>query len=149
MQLRERVLEKAKPRSETLEGFSFEKLIRQLHVECSRKGKGDFPITSIEVGFWNRARSIDRLVEIDIVALNKEAGNPLRLRGGRIGGEPQVRFWGRCGSIWLDKHMYGCTVFGCLPYSSPAFDSDAIPMRDWPPCSPGGLAVSVSSTTAR
>jgi len=72
MQLRERVLEKAKPRSDTLEGFAFEKLIRQLHVECSRKGKGDFPITSIEVGFWNRARSIDRLVEIDVVALNSE-----------------------------------------------------------------------------
>jgi len=72
MQLLERVLEKAKPRSETLEGFAFEKLIRHLHVECSRKGKGDFPITSIEVGFWNRARSIDRLVEIDIVALNSD-----------------------------------------------------------------------------
>jgi hypothetical protein len=72
MQPHERVLERAKPRSETLEGFAFEKLIRQLHVECSRKGKGDFPITSIEVGFWNRARSIDRLVEIDIVALNSD-----------------------------------------------------------------------------
>ena len=72
MQLRERVLEKASPRSETLEGFAFEKLIRQLHVECSRKGRGDFPITSIEVGFWNRARSIDRLIEIDIVALNRD-----------------------------------------------------------------------------
>ncbi|TDN67238.1 ATP-binding protein [Paraburkholderia sp. BL10I2N1] len=72
MQPRERVLEKAKPRSETLEGFAFEKLVRQLHVECSRKGKGDFPITSIEVGFWNRARSIDRLIEIDVVALNSE-----------------------------------------------------------------------------
>jgi hypothetical protein len=27
------VLEKANPRSETLEGFAFEKLIRHLHVE--------------------------------------------------------------------------------------------------------------------
>lgn len=72
MQRRDWVLEKARPRSETLEGFSFEKLIRQLHVECSRKGKGDFPITSIEVGFWNRARSAERLVEIDIVALNSD-----------------------------------------------------------------------------
>lgn len=72
MQRLDWVLEKARPRSETLEGISFEKLIRQLHVECSRKGKGDFPITSIEVGFWNRARSAERLVEIDIVALNSD-----------------------------------------------------------------------------
>ena len=72
MQPRERVLEKAKPRSQTIEGVAFEKLVRQLHIECSRKGKGDFPITSIEVGFWNRARSIDRLIEIDIVALNSD-----------------------------------------------------------------------------
>lgn len=72
MQPIERVLEKAKPRSETLEGLAFEKLIRHLHVECSRKGKGDFPITSIEVGFWNRPRSVDRLIEIDVVALNSD-----------------------------------------------------------------------------
>ena len=72
MQLRERVLEKAKPRGETLEGLAFEKLIRQLHIECSRKGKGDFPVTSLEVGFWNRARSMDRLIEIDVVALNSD-----------------------------------------------------------------------------
>lgn len=72
MQPLERVLEKAKLRSETLEGIAFEKLIRHLHVECSRKGLANFPITSIEVGFWNRARTVDRLIEIDVVALNSE-----------------------------------------------------------------------------
>lgn len=72
MQPLERVLEKAKPRSETLEGLAFEKLIKQLHIECSRKGVGNFPLTSIEVGFWNRARSADRLIEIDVVALNAD-----------------------------------------------------------------------------
>lgn len=72
MQPLERVLEKAKPRSETLEGVAFEKLIKQLHIECSQKGVGNFPLTSIEVGFWNRARSADRLIEIDVVALNAD-----------------------------------------------------------------------------
>ena len=66
------IVEKAKPRSESLEGFAFEKLIRQLHAECSRKSKGDFPITSIELGYWNRARTVERLLEIDVVALNAE-----------------------------------------------------------------------------
>jgi len=72
MQPLARVLEKAKFRSETLEGIAFEKLIRRLHIECSKKGVGDFPITSIEMGFWNRARSVERVIEIDIVALNHE-----------------------------------------------------------------------------
>lgn len=67
-----RVLEKAKLRSETLEGVAFEKLIKQLHIECSRKGVGNFPLTSIEVGFWNRPRSADRLIEIDVLALNSD-----------------------------------------------------------------------------
>jgi hypothetical protein len=34
-------------RLETLEGFAFEKLIRQLHAEMSRKGKGDFERTAL------------------------------------------------------------------------------------------------------
>lgn len=72
MQPLQLVLEKAKPRSETLEGIAFEKLIKQLHVECSQKGVGNFSLTSIEVGFWNRARSADRLIEIDVVALNAD-----------------------------------------------------------------------------
>lgn len=65
-------ISKAMPRSQTLEGHAFEKLIRQLHVECSKKGKGDFALTSIELGFWNRARSEQRQIEIDLVALNHE-----------------------------------------------------------------------------
>lgn len=67
-----KALELAMPRSFVHEGFAFEKLIRQLHIECSRKGVGDFSLTSIELGFWNRARNIDKDIEIDIVALNSD-----------------------------------------------------------------------------
>jgi AAA+ ATPase superfamily predicted ATPase len=69
----------AMPRCFVHEGFAFEKLIRQLHIECSRKGLGDFALTSIELGFWNRARNVDNDIEIDIVALDAEG---LRIRFG-------------------------------------------------------------------
>lgn len=67
-----KAIELAMPRCFVHEGFAFEKLIRQLHIECSRKGVGDFPLTSIELGFWNRVRDINKDIEIDIVALNSD-----------------------------------------------------------------------------
>lgn len=67
-----KAIERAMPRCFGHEGFAFEKLIRQLHIECSRKGLGDFSLTSIELGFWNRARNVDNNIEIDIVALNAD-----------------------------------------------------------------------------
>jgi len=57
----------------THEGFAFEKLIRHLHIECSKKERGDFPLTEINMGFWNRPRDVSRTIEIDVVALNKDA----------------------------------------------------------------------------
>jgi uncharacterized protein len=66
------VMSRAEPRMNGHEGYSFEKLIRQLHTECSRKGKGDFALTDINVGYWNRPRDISKSIEIDVVALNEE-----------------------------------------------------------------------------
>ena len=66
------VMKLAMPRSYVHEGDAFEKWIRQLHIECSRKGKGDFPLTEINLGFWNRPRDPNKAIEIDLVALNSE-----------------------------------------------------------------------------
>lgn len=66
-----KVLELAKPRLMRLEGFAFEKLVRKLHQECSRKGKGDFELSSMQLGYWNRPRDLNRSIEIDLVALDE------------------------------------------------------------------------------
>jgi hypothetical protein len=58
-------------RLETLEGFAFEKLIRCLHLEASRKGKGDFELSQLQLGYWNRAKDVARAIEIDLVALDE------------------------------------------------------------------------------
>ncbi|WP_331712651.1 ATP-binding protein [Caballeronia udeis] len=67
-----KAIERAMPRCFGHEGFAFEKLIRHLHIECSRKGLGDFSLSSIELGYWNRARNVDNDIEIDIVALDAD-----------------------------------------------------------------------------
>jgi hypothetical protein len=67
----ERVIEPALRRLETLEGTTFEKLIRQLHLETSRKGKGDFELSAIQLGYWNRPRDVARSIEIDVVAIDQ------------------------------------------------------------------------------
>ena len=66
-----KTLELARPRLMGLEGFAFEKLIRKLHQECSRKGKGDFELSSMQLGYWNRPKDADRSIEIDLVALDE------------------------------------------------------------------------------
>lgn len=66
----EKTLELARPRLTSVEGFAFEKLIRKLHQECSRKGKGDFDLSSVQLGYWNRPKDASRSVEIDVVALD-------------------------------------------------------------------------------
>lgn len=68
----ERAIEYALPRMNTHEGHAFEKLIRHLHIECSRKGKNDFSLTDINLGFWNRPRDASRSIEIDVVALDAD-----------------------------------------------------------------------------
>jgi len=61
----------AMPRLRTLEGVSFEKLIRALHIEMSRKGRGDFEVSDLKLGYWNRPRDMARAIEIDLVALDE------------------------------------------------------------------------------
>jgi uncharacterized protein len=68
----DRAIEYALPRMNTQEGHAFEKLVRQLHVECSRKGVGDFGLTDINLGFWNRPRDASRNIEIDVVAMDAD-----------------------------------------------------------------------------
>jgi len=51
------------------EGFTFEKMIRLLMEECSRKSVGDFSLTEIVHGYWNKPDGTD--IEIDIVAINE------------------------------------------------------------------------------
>ncbi len=52
------------------EGFAFEKMIRQLTEEASRKGVGDFALTDFVHGYWNKADGSD--IEIDLIAVNEE-----------------------------------------------------------------------------
>lgn len=66
-----RTLELARPRLATIEGYAFEKLVRKLHEECSRKGKGDFDLSSLQMGYWNRPKDATRSIEIDLVALDE------------------------------------------------------------------------------
>jgi uncharacterized protein len=66
-----KTLELARPRLNVMEGFAFEKLIRHLHEECSRKGKGDFELSSLQLGYWNRPKNASRHIEIDVVALDE------------------------------------------------------------------------------
>ncbi len=68
----ERAIEIALPRLLTLEGHAFERLIKNLHIECSKKGLGDFELTDINMGYWNRPKDAARAIEIDLVALNRE-----------------------------------------------------------------------------
>lgn len=53
------------------EGPTFEKMIRLLMEETSRKNRGDFPLSDIVRGYWNKPDGSD--VEIDIVAFDEEA----------------------------------------------------------------------------
>lgn len=57
----------------THEGYTFERMIRKLMAEASRRGVADFPLTEMATGYWNRPRDAARLIEIDIVAINEAA----------------------------------------------------------------------------
>lgn len=51
-----------------VEGFAFERMARQLTVECSRKGVGDFVLSEMVEGYWNKPDGSD--IEIDLVAVD-------------------------------------------------------------------------------
>ena len=67
----EKVLVSALRRLETLEGFAFERWVRTLHLEMSRKGKGDFELSHLQLGYWNRPRDASKAIEMDLVALDE------------------------------------------------------------------------------
>lgn len=52
------------------EGHGFEKMLRLLTEECSRRDVGDFALTDVVCGYWNKADGSD--IEIDLVAYNDE-----------------------------------------------------------------------------
>ena len=54
----------------THEGYAFEKMVRQLMEESSRKGAGDFALTDIVRGYWDKPDGSD--IEIDVVAYNAD-----------------------------------------------------------------------------
>ena len=53
----------------TNEGFAFEKMVRLAHEECSRKQVGDFSLTHLVKGYWNKPDGSD--IEIDLVAVDE------------------------------------------------------------------------------
>ena len=61
-----RLIEQADERLAIVEGHALEKLVAVLYEERSRKGVGDFSLTSRIQGFWDSADT-----EIDLVALNE------------------------------------------------------------------------------
>jgi AAA+ ATPase superfamily predicted ATPase len=61
-----RLVEQADERLAAVEGHTLEKLVGLLYEERSRKGLGDFGLTSRIQGFWDSADT-----EIDLVALNE------------------------------------------------------------------------------
>lgn len=65
-----RPLKRADEALSSQEGFTFEKMIRLLTEECSRKGAGDFELTDVVRGYWNKPAGGD--VEIDLVACNTD-----------------------------------------------------------------------------
>jgi AAA+ ATPase superfamily predicted ATPase len=54
---------------ETHEGFAFEKMVKALTEECSRKRVGDFPLSAIVRGYWNKPDGSD--IEVDVVAYDE------------------------------------------------------------------------------
>jgi len=52
------------------EGYAFEKMIRLLTEECSRKNVGDFELSEFVRGYWNKADGSD--IELDLLAFNEE-----------------------------------------------------------------------------
>ncbi len=49
------------------EGYGFERLCAVLYAERSRKGVGDFPLSQMVRGFWDKAGT-----ELDLVALDED-----------------------------------------------------------------------------
>ncbi len=67
----QRVAENLWVRLETLEGYTFERIVADAMEELSRTGRG-FAVTNRIRGYWNRPRSADNSIELDLVAWNDD-----------------------------------------------------------------------------
>ncbi len=87
------------------EGFAFEQMIRQLTEECSRKAVGDFKLTDMVRGYWNKADGSD--IEIDLVALDEESTTvrfgSCKRNGERHDGDGLKRFNGHVDRFMTSK----------------------------------------------
>ena len=63
----DQLVREADQRLEVVEGAALEKLTAQLYQERSGKGVGDFPLTQLIQGYWDKAGT-----ELDLVAVNEE-----------------------------------------------------------------------------
>ena len=66
-----RVAKRLTARLRTLEGFAFERMVREATEAASRAGV-DFPVSDRVRGYWNRPRRTNVSVEIDLIAWNEE-----------------------------------------------------------------------------
>lgn len=57
-----------------LEGWAFERMVREASEEVSRAGDPEFPLTDLVRGYWNRPRKHAASIEIDLVAWNEDRG---------------------------------------------------------------------------
>jgi AAA+ ATPase superfamily predicted ATPase len=71
VQPKSRAMEITARKLTTHEGHVFERMVRKLMAEASRRAVGDFALTEMVTGYWNRPRDASRLIEIDIVAMNE------------------------------------------------------------------------------
>jgi len=109
------------------EGQAFEKMVRLLTEECSRKNVGDFSATALVKGYWNKADGSD--IEIDLVALNKD-DNTIRVgsckrSAVRHNSQSLYKFEGHIDKFLKTKdgkRYSGWTIEKAL--YSPAFDSN-------------------------
>ncbi len=69
----EALVDRSAERLNEVEGHAFEKLVAQLYEERSRKGTGDFQLSSRIQGYWDSADT-----ELDLVAVD-EAGQRIRI----------------------------------------------------------------------
>jgi len=66
----EQAISRADDALKVQEGYGFEKMVRLLTEECSRKNTGDFAPSEVVRGYWNKADGSD--IEIDLVAINDD-----------------------------------------------------------------------------
>lgn len=65
----EEAISKADDALKVHEGHAFEKMVKLIIEECSRKNKVDFSLTNLVKGYWNKPDGQD--IELDLVAVNE------------------------------------------------------------------------------